>query len=110
MPGRSANANTATKRTARTMPSAPVMETSLRGPQPTREPPGSVQLEALEAELLTPDLKQKPRVIDEIAAPETTGLLLEPKEPLQSGAHHPARRLRDSPGMKIEGGPHADQN
>src|SRR5213082_2548182 len=93
---RSATASRASRRMTSTIPSAPVMEL--------------VRLESLETELLTPDLKEKPGVVDQVAAPQPARLLLQSKEPFQSRAHHPARRLRHSTGVKIEGRAHPDED
>src|SRR5919197_2122805 len=70
----------------------------------------SVDREALQSQLLARDLEQEPWVIDQITAPEPSGFPGQAKQPLEAGTHHPARRLLDAAGVKIEGGTNADQD
>src|SRR5438445_12303003 len=64
----------------------------------------------LEAELLPGQLEKEPGVIHEVAPPQPARLLDETEQPLEAGPLHPVRRLPDTTGVKVEGGPHTDQH
>src|SRR5690349_6170406 len=50
------------------------------------------------------------RVVAQVPAPEAPRLLGQPERPLQAGVLHPARRLRDEPGVEVERRADADEH
>ncbi len=59
---------------------------------------------------LAHDRAQETGVVPQVAAPQTARFLREPVRPLEPGALHPRRRLRDKAGVEVERGADPDQH
>src|SRR5438270_9749465 len=73
-------------------------------------PPRLSQVEALEPGRLQQKLPDKPRIVDQVSAPQAARLGSQPEQPLQPITLHPYRRLTYPARVKVERRPNRDQD
>src|SRR5438105_5802434 len=73
-------------------------------------PPRPSQVEALEPGRLQQKLPDKPRIVDQVSAPQAARLGSQPEQPLQPITLHPYRRLTYPARVKVERRSNRDQD